>query len=559
MSTPANTSSPNKKSNTTTSKTQTLFQILVLCSKNDFEDVLTEKLKQLYKLVTLADDNIKPIGKNMGTNAIDVKNFFTGIILDGKLHSEHAFFSQKNPSHNFLSDPLELMKKGVKGIGYPYIPSPKNSKPNSSQKFEVKIGQHSKGKPKGESSRSMSKDQIGNLRVPHSTKEVLGKYAEGVQNISDSEADSQNQDISMRDFQIEFNKVFNKFKGQAMDRLKVVENDIKAQVSKTDKIQEEVDEVKIANEKLDLELKTEKNKIDKAHVRLDNQANDIISVKDNVAKLAATKITLSADLTKYQIMQFLEKAKFNRNEYLNAIFNAQKAGRFGIDINAKRNGLYITTDNTTTPPTLTLNCEAVEVQLGLLVHITDIKLINRKDDLYTAYFTLDCNFSKRRGIGNNLIKNRSGNIGHFGLRLDVPMKYNIDHWLRFVQKEKLNEAGEPIIFDFDRTKQGAYVIYVNDYRENGWRKDEVDGKGRPIQKRDSCSRIFPWNPLDFAMISEENFTKANLLKLVDSKRFFTYGGHVMEIPDDVKPESAKSKVVATSITANSWNFGAVGK
>ena len=559
MSTSTNTSSPKTGRTTTTPPNQNLFQILVLAAKNDFEDVYVDRLKQLYKAVTMADDNLKPIGRNMGTNAIDVKNFFNALILDGKLHSEHPFFKQKDPSLRLLTDPLELMKKGTKDAGYPYIPGPKSSKPASaSQKFEVNIGQHSKKKGEGRSRSELSKEQITKLKLPHNTKEVMHKYAEGVRNISDSEPES-HQENSVNSFQIEFNKLFEKFKGDALKRLETVEKDVKAQDEKSNKLQTQIDEAKAANEELDLELKTEKNKIDKAHVRLDNQANDIISVKEDVKKLASTKITLSADLTKYQIMQFLEKAKFNRNEYLNAIFNAQKAGRFGIDINARKNGLYIITDETTTPPTITLNCEAVEQQLGLLIHITDIKLINRKDDLYTAYFTLDCNFGKRRGIGNNLIKNRRDNIGHFGLRLDTPMKYNIDHWLRFVQKEKLDEAGEPIILDFDRTKQGAYVIYVNDYKDNGWRKDEVDGKGRTILPRDACSRIFPWNPLDFAMISEENFTKANLLKLVDSKRYFTYGGHVMEIPDSARPETGKSKVVATSITATSWNFGAVGK
>ena len=524
-------------------------------------------------MVTMADDNLKPLGRSMGSNGVDTKNFFMEIIKDGKLNSNHPFFNQTNPTFGLLTDPITLLKKAVQKDGYPYVPAAKSVKPDV-KAFNIDMSD--KGKTKNRSgskntSEGLSREQIKKLNIPKNTKNVINKYSENVKNISDSEEEAESvvDSKGLDDFEKKFLDLFSEFKNSNNKRIDALENKMnkaedlatgyknelsdikKAATTLEENLNTEIAEVKNTAENAQLNLDMEVKKINNAQMRLDNQANDIAEIKNDIKKgLTVVKV----ELTEYEILQFYEKAKFNKNDYWNAIFACQKAGRFGIDINVKKNGLYIIKDG----ENASLNCGAVEEQLGLLVHITDIKLINRKDDLYTAYFTLDCQYNRRRGIGDNLIKNRKKNVGHFGLRLDTPLRYNIDNWLRHAKTKVVDHiTGKPVIYDFDRTKQGAYVIYANDYKENGWNDTLVDSKGYPAEPREYCSRIFPWNPHDFMAIKKENFTLANMKKLTDSKKYFTYEGHVLEIPDSAKPETGKSKIVATTGTASSWNFGKI--
>ena len=570
MTTPAYSSTPNSKNNPP--PCQNLYQILVLAAGNEFDEVLVDKLKELYRVITMADDSLKPLGRNMGTNGVDTKNFFMELIKDGKVNGDHPFFNQQKPSFGLLVDPITLLKRNVQQDGYPYVPTKNKPVKTDAKAFNIDMGDKNRNRTgsrgRGE---GLSKEQIKNLNVPKNTKAVLNNYSEAVKNISASEDEADDEiDVnggSIDDFKNKFLDLFNEFKNSNNKRINTLESNMKQAKKLAEGINDQLSDIKKAADTLEnnlkveiagakntaenaqLSLDTEVKKIDNAQMRLDNQANDIAEIKNDIKKgLTVVKVELS----EYEILQFYEKARFNKNDYWNAILACQKAGRFGIDINVRKNGLYLVKEG----ENVSLNCYAVEEQLGLMIHITDVKLINRKDDHYTAYFTLDCQYNRRRGIGDNLIKNRKNNVGHFGLRLDTPLRYNIDNWLKHAKTKVVDHvSGKPVLHDFDRTKQGAYVVYVNDYKENGWNDTLVDGRGHPAEPRDYCSRIFPWNPLDFMAIKKENFTLANMKKLADSKKYFTYDGHVMEIPDCVKPEASKSKVVVSASSTSSWNFG----
>ena len=266
----------------------------------------------------------------------------------------------------------------------------------------------------------------------------------------------------------------------------------------------------------------------------------------NLAISAPVSSRAAAQPTTHQLMQYFQQAVINRKDYQTTVRNNLKSAIFVMIIRNDKTEIY-TADDEAESSGKRLRGRQVELTLNCDVHIKDHRVFKIGERAYGAVFSLDCTtVNQRLTKGNAIIAGRNNHSDDFGLRREVPQKYNIEKFLIYLKTLKDPSSGTAVILGFDTTRMGYYKIYVNDARLNGWTENDKTDDGKPVREKTKCTYILPWNPKDFIDIEEKNFTIANLLLLADSKNYFCYAGNVWPIPDAFK---------ATKPIANDGNFG----
>ena len=275
-----------------------------------------------------------------------------------------------------------------------------------------------------------------------------------------------------------------------------------------------------------------KDNMDEANRRIANLTNEIHSL---------TVAPFDPEFNEFTIMQFYTLNKNCRAEYRKAVNLMRANGLINLDINPDLNAIYLTIDDDR-PNDSVANFKQIEDKLATdgtgkfnvdnRVKIKKAKVIKKKNNKFAVVLQINAVASVRGGIVERLIKDRHNNIGHFGLKQEIPEHYNIDTfltWLKFKVTDPI--TGAKVIYGFDTNRLGFYVIYINNFEENGYDGVEVNKvTGRVLKPKDKCSIIRPHCPIQFAKLQKKYFTIDNLLKLTKPDEYFCYGGHILKVP-----------------------------
>ena len=551
-----------------------LYTLLKEGASNNYFDFLVDGLKDTFGYLCKIDLSFKPIGPNHPMSGyVDgpkVKTFWMNKI-GVEIKEDHKLFDSKS-TFKYVLAPKSILKapqrrKGVsknssnkenKSSGDPKGDQGEGKAGSSSANSTEKVPEGKAGSssamltekvPEGKAGSSSAmltekepeavpgKDPFNTtINVPEGTADTLNKYKTNLKVRAEIAAGKTLVDNSEK-FRANFNKMFEEFEENQKTAISNLETQIKSAVSSANGALDVVNKVKKKQKTQDDRLK---------RIEDENKRNRelITELTDKLNNQPPAIMGRPSVITAYTLIAYYDMARCRRMEYKAAIAAAQKAARMKMDIVPTRKNRYITTHIDEHDQRVeTLNNEAVERQIfrnpvfrNQKYQIFEVAIVNKANGNISAFFSINVNYARRQLLGKQLLQNRADNTGEFGLSLDTPLKYNIDATLLHIKKNIIDPVSNlPVIHDFDKSIFGFYVIYLNDARTQGWRPNMQDEFGKEIKEKRYCTRLYPWNPLDFAEIKQENLTYANLLLLADDTRYFTFKGDIHEIPK--KPET----------------------
>lgn len=261
-------------------------------------------------------------------------------------------------------------------------------------------------------------------------------------------------------------------------------------------------------------LTTTAQKVDEIDDRVKSLENKVESHGHSAARvdLIANRVTALESLsgagadvrTKYQ-GYLADKA-----EYFDKTARRLEEGY--LEVTIKNRSRYIRTEF---DDDITINEESLFEDFN-----TPLRIVGKNKTLSGIWILLvkiDDNPNFRAGAHARwVLDNRTVFKGHLGVRLSVPeeiesFRYTWLHWKR---------AG--VITCFDYSKNGTYLLYINDKK--------VDLQNASMkQLKDACATIRVFAPKHLAMMPDPTLEK--ILPLADDKNYFVYMGVVYKKPE----------------------------
>ena len=515
------------------SDVENFCKIFAKQAESNFNDITGTALKAIYSAAVKVDpETFKPKApfKSPLNAGEDVKIYWERMVSKRKIVAESAMF--KSPDIMKYVKDLSLLK--YKKSNKP----PKNNKPPTPSSQQGSSRQNNSEKQQQE---QPTNALLNNSLIPGSVKNIHGKYFNGEDDSNDNDFDEE-ESASLGDFSI--------FRKNLLKNFDAMEKRINSRIKKNETTAN-------TNEQSCIEIRqianNNSNRLSGMDENIDQLKKDYTELNLQVNRLAIEPPPRQQAITfeyqdhranlpsKYVLVQYFQLACLNRREYQTAIRNNLKGGGFIIMIRNDKIEAY-THDDAAEPSGKRLNHRAVELKMCNNVHIKDCRVFKVRDREFGAAFTLDGSMNQKVSIGKNIISSRRNFTNDFGLRRDIPHRYNVDKTLTFLKTIKDPSSKISVMFAFETTRLGYYKILVNDFAINGWTEGMKDENDREVRKRDKCTSILIWNPKDFISIEEKNFTIANLLLLADHENYFCYAGNVWAIPDECKKQTAVQEI-----------------
>ena len=515
------------------SDVENFCKIFAKQAESNFNDITGTALKAIYSAAVKVDpETFKPKApfKSPLNAGEDVKIYWERMVSKRKIVAESAMF--KSPDIMKYVNDLSLLKYKQKNN------KPKNNKPPTPSSQQGSSRQNNSEKQQQE---QPTNALLNNSLIPGSVKNIHGKYFNGEDDSNDNDFDEE-ESASLGDFSI--------FRKNLLKNFDAMEKRINSRIKKNETTantneQSCIEIRQIANNNSNRLSGMDENidQLKKDYTELNLQVNRLaIEPPPRQQAIAFEYQDHRANLpSKYVLVQYFQLACLNRREYQTAIRNNLKGGGFIIMIRNDKIEAY-THDDAAEPSGKRLNHRAVELKMCNNVHIKDCRVFKVRDREFGAAFTLDGSMNQKVSIGKNIISSRRNFTNDFGLRRDIPHRYNVDKTLAFLKTIKDPSSKISVMFAFETTRLGYYKILVNDFAINGWTEGMKDENDREVRKRDKCTSILIWNPKDFISIEEKNFTIANLLLLADHENYFCYAGNVWAIPDECKKQTAVQEI-----------------
>ena len=526
-----------------TDPVENFCKIFAKQAESNFNDITGTALKAIYSAAVKVDPETfkpKPPFKSPLNAGEDIKIYWERMVSKRKIVAESAMF--KAPDIMKYVNDLSLLKYKQSNRN-----KPKSNKPPTPSSQQGSSRQNNSEKPQQE---QPTNALLNNSLIPGSVKNIHGKYFNGEGDTNDNDDDG-DESASLGDFSM--------FRKNLLDNFDAMEKRINSRIKRNENTananEQSCREIRqIANNNSNRLTGVDENmeKLRKDYTELNQQVNRL-AIEPPPRQQAITPFAYEDYRnnlpSKYVLVQYYQLACLNRREYQTAIRNNLKGGQFIIMIRNDKTEAY-THDDAAEPSGKRLNHRAVELKMCNNVHIKDCRVFKVKDREFGAFFTLDCSLNQKVALGKNIINSRRNFTNDFGLRRDIPHRYNVDKTLVFLKTIKDPSTKIPVMFSFETTRLGYYKILVNDFAINGWTEGLKDENDREVRKRDKCTSILIWNPKDFISIEEKNFTIANLLLLADHENYFCYGGNVWAIPEEFKKKSVQEIEEASTIVRN---------
>ena len=258
-----------------------------------------------------------------------------------------------------------------------------------------------------------------------------------------------------------------------------------------------------------------------------------------IPELLAIEGVREEDPSGFENTRRFNQAKIARAEYRKAMFNAISDGRIRMVV--VDNNRYMSGEGNV----WNVKEENLRRDLGVpaLKQITFSTKRDKNNALkFTIFARVDVAFSQRAEVVKRILRERNKHAGKLGLSLLIPEEYDISTLL-FYYKRNLVEEGYSVINNWDYTKNGFLVIYLNDATDESKAEFKRINKREPT-KKEACTFVMPSCPKQFALIKD--MTYANLLKLADHNNFYTYGGGVFPVPREkkmIEPETVDIQTI----------------
>ena len=538
----------------------TILDVLSAASANNFADINTASLSELFKIAKEAEKTLEEKNQPLkeysnATGAENIRNLWIDLISTRVFKEDHPIMKIPN---KYTNDPKTLIMKLDKHY--------KSAAFNMLGSFGLGSGNNRPGA--GYNGRDNTRvggnsQALGpNLPVNHGTttsdaSQIIQNAAEKKNKKKDKKEKSSASGSSISDEAVK-NKAkalqdqISSIIATEMDDWKTKFNDLKedfeqAQDDITDLTTKANDALKAADDNTRI-LDGHKERLDTYQTDIDNLTDNMDESNRRIANLtnevhSLTIAPYDPEFNEFTIMQYYTLNKNSRAEYRKAVNLMRANGLVNLDINPELNETYLTIDEVK-PSDTVANFKQIENKLATdetgnfnvdnRVKIKKAKVIKKKNNKFTVVLQINAVAAVRGGIVERLINNRHNNIGHFGLKQEIPEHYNIDTFLNWLRWKVVDPVtGAKVIYNFDTNRLGFYVIYVNDYEENGYDGVETNKvTGRVLKPKDKCTIIRPHCPIQFARLQKKYFTIENLLKLSKPEEYFCYGGHILKVPGE---------------------------
>ena len=539
----------------------TIMDVLGAASANDMNELNTANLTELFKMVQTAT----PIGdrtfgglknKRCPRTAEEIKTFWNGIFINREFTELHPINKARN---KFTDDPSLLIHGNKK----------------SSKTFnilaEFGLGETKRNKPRKNSYAEKDNLPIGGNENPSGTtttdaQDIIDEHSnnddeengsggstskghEHYTNVNDDRIADQLKETSSL-LQTQISQIIQEHLGSLSEKVTGIQNDAKKAIKKADDASETAKDAKTQADsnrssinKLDDTLKTNSTDILDAKEDIEQNRTKLADLTNEFHALKTGQVAIhdADNLDDFTVLRYYTLNKQARTEYRKAVNMTQTSGLMFMNVMDDYSATYIVIDAENEADSVP-NYKEIEDQLAKdkdgninnanRVKIKTAKCIKNKQNKWIVAFQINATNALRGPIVRRLIDERFTNAGHFGLRQDIPEQYNIDQFLGFIKANIKEEAtGHPIIHSFDVNRYGYYVIYLNDYVENGYEAGIYqEGTTRLKKPKEFCSIIRPACPREFAKLERKYFTINQLFKLTKPKEYFCYAGHILKVP-----------------------------
>ena len=542
----------------------TIMDVLGAASANDMKDLNTTSLAELFKFIQIAT----PIGdktfgalksKRCPRTADEIKIFWNDIFINREFTEAHPINNAKN---KYTDDPTLLIhgnKKSCKtfnvlanfGLG-----DTKKGKTRSNsyvEKENLVIG-GSGGSTSPATITSDAQDIIDEHshtdEHENGSDQSTSKGHEHYTNVvGDNIADQLKETSTL--LQTQISQIIDEHLKGLSEKVSGIQKDMNKAIKKADDATQAAKDAKVIADnnrsslnKLDDTLKTNSTDILDAQKDIEENRTKLASLTNDFHQLKTGQVAImdANNLDEFTILRYYTLNKQARADYRKAVNLTQTSGLMIMNVTDDHSATYVVIDAENETDSVP-NYKEIEDQLAKdadgninnanRVKIKTARAVKNKQNKWLIAFQINATNALRGPIVRRLIDERFTNAGHFGLRQDIPEQYNIDQFLGYV-KANIKEAGtgHAILHSFDVNRFGYYVIYLNDYVENGYEAGIYhEGTTRLKKPKEFCSIIRPACPREFAKLQRQYFTINQLFKLTKPKEYFCYAGHILKVPE----------------------------
>ena len=535
-----------------TTKKLTIMDVLGAASATNMNELHTGNLADLFKLaqnITPHDD--KHFGslktKRCPKTAEEIKVFWTDLFVNREFNENHPINKVKN---KFTQDPKILI----------------NGTKKANKTFNV-LAEFGLGeKPKNSSSRTNSYVDKENLAigsgagtgtVTSDANDIIDKHSahdtgeeQGPSKSNEQSADIAEQFQGVSDIlQAQISQVIQSNIKSLSDKVTSIQTDAAKALNKANDAstaasaaKTQADNNRLSINKIDNTMKDNstdisdaKKDIEENRTKLAGLTNDFHALRDGQVQVYNPET-----IDEFTLLRYYTLNKQARIEYRKAVNMAQTSGLMIMNVLEDHNATYILIDEEN-PINSVPNYKEIEDKLasdadGRIVNENRVKIktakaVKNKQNKWHISFQINAVNALRGSIVRRLIDERFTNAGHFGLKQNIPEQYNIDYFLGYVKSKFKSVTGHALIHSFDTNRYGFYVIYLNDYIENGYKVGTYhEGTTRLMKPKDFCSVIRPSCPREFAKLEKKYFNLEELFKLTKPKEYFCYNGHIYKVP-----------------------------
>ena len=473
---------------------------------NNLEDFTREGLVKLYTDLINYNKHYKS-NKQNPTSAQNIRDHFC-FILDGRWPSTSRFF---NAGTELIKDPGQIIMVDKRQGGCKeestYIKKDYNSNdtinkndtnaPGTDQEQKNIIDKYKKKMSK----KSSEKEPLTQISEENdSDPESISESVEG-----EAEEDDPNEDHFDK-----FLTAFNDFKKKSTANVK--RNRTLAKEAKSQAVQASND----ADAAMGIALAA-KEEAEKANKNITN----------------ALKITLPENYSDFKISQKFKLYQIAKNKYRAVVFNNRRRGIFRIDV-IDKNTFLVTQENNDN--NIVSNIPAIETEL-VNVRLEQKSAVKKKNGKCAVYCQILARSDKREEIAKRILEEKydSSRKNKFGINLAPPEEYDIDETLGYMIRHlKEEDTGLPTLHSFDYSREGFYIIYLNDVDNEKKQRRMLLHPDREVKHRECCTKWYPACPLQILKLDEAKMTLANFQKLADWKNYFLWENEILPTPEAFK-------------------------
>lgn len=517
----------------------------ILQAAHEFEFVHLDKniLIMMFDQLCKFDRNFKKVGPNSKINKDNIRNEWVSIFDNQKLEPTHVYFKQERSV-----DPENLIIKKYRSKEIYHRITVDNLN-DITDRFK-KISKPSEAEPKEVSSDEGT--DLGEQYTPTASPRPRNTE-KGLLSTQAGTGEAPVAKVDMKTFFRELKRDTNLKIDEQMDhltekfcrQLEILEEDVSEINNKCKKVQAVADKnsLKIENHEQKLEELTKKMEQMTAilNIKEDTGEDEFFDalhkpgeyrdryfsrlVKDGTIYMPEVprQAEQPRSVSDLDILAYEQQAEMAKKQFWNSMRNRKMGGNFKINFLNKTRFVRG-------------NGEDIEINFTEVAKLTGChfklstgprRVFEAKNKKIFAFVQFDNDkgiIRDRYTLAHNLLDKRSSYKNELAIELSPPAHYDISRWLLVLLNTNDPETNKRIFLDFNLTKNGMYVLYLNDVTDE--RKIQAVRDGKNVRTDlDVASRVFITCPIAFVNLQSEFLTLEWMLKLTD-RDYFIWNGQI---------------------------------